>query len=86
MTKAGNGTLTLGGLNTYAGTTAVKAGTLSVTGGQVPSPTAAGPGITVGDAGTAVLNVSGGSVAGNTSDGEFSIGLVVGPTSGMRRW
>jgi fibronectin-binding autotransporter adhesin len=83
LTKTGNGTLTLSATNTYAGKTIADGGTLSVTGGQTVSPTLAGPGLIVGNTQNASLNVSGGTVVGNTSDGEFGSGLVVGNASGI---
>jgi autotransporter-associated beta strand protein len=83
LTKTGDGTLTLSATNTYAGKTIADGGTLSVTGGQLVSPTLSGPGLIVGNTQTASLNVSAGSVAGNTSDGHYSSALVVGNVSGL---
>jgi autotransporter-associated beta strand protein len=54
LTKAGTGTLTLGGANTYAGTTTVSAGTLAITDASALGSTAAGTTVTAG----ATLNVN----------------------------
>ena len=40
LTKVGNGALTLGGANTYNGSTTISAGTLRTTGGSLPANTA----------------------------------------------
>ena len=66
LTKDGLGTLTLGGTNTYTGTTSVNAGTLALVGGSQASP------ITVG--GTASL----GFTLGSPSVSSSSITLVSG--------
>ena len=76
LTKAGTGTLTLSGLNTYVGTTTVSQGTLNLN--NVPATNTAyawmANGITLGDANTGendVQLVLGAAV--NTTDGTFAL-------------
>ncbi len=71
LTKAGAGTLTLSGANTYTGTTTVKAGTLLVNGSQAGSAVSVNSGATLAGTGTvgAVTAVSGAHVAPGAGTG-----------------
>ena len=60
LTKLGTNTLTLSGVNTYAGSTTVSAGTLIVTNGSSLGTTAAGTSVTSG----AMLQLNGVSISG----------------------
>ena len=76
LTKTGNGTLVLGGANTYSGDTAVSAGTLLVN-GAIPSGTVTvAPGAVLGGSGS-VVNVAtveaGGSIQGGSANGSNTL-------------
>ena len=58
LTKAGGGTLTLSGANTYTGTTTVTAGTLTLSGNRTVNTTG---GYTIAGAGTQTLNIQNGN-------------------------
>ncbi|MCE9615641.1 MAG: autotransporter-associated beta strand repeat-containing protein [Lentisphaerae bacterium] len=87
VTKAGTGVLTLDGLNTYSGNTAVNAGTLRVNGSLATSPlTTVAAGGTLGGTGTvAALTVSG-AVAPGASVGTLSAGSTTWAPSGTNVW
>ncbi len=66
LTKAGTGTLTLSGANTYGGTTTINAGTLTVAGGSaIPDASQ----VTLTNVAGATLNLAASETVGNLSGG-----------------
>jgi fibronectin-binding autotransporter adhesin len=91
LTKAGAGILTLNGINTYSGLTAVSAGTLAI--GDVNNPNASVAGSIAVDAGTlqghgnvlGTLTNFGGTVAPGGSIGRLTVGqFTQGPNGTLR--
>jgi autotransporter-associated beta strand protein len=79
LTKNGNGTLTLGGNNSYGGITSINGGTVLVSGTQTTnsSTVTVGAGATLGGSGTVgrpVTTQSTGAIAPGTSPGTLSVG------------
>ncbi len=74
LTKAGAGTLTLSGTNTYSGTTTINAGTLTAAGGSAIADTSQ---VTLANAATARLNLASSETIGNLSGGGTTGGNVV---------
>jgi len=78
LIKTGNGTLTLGGTNTYAGTTTVNGGAVLVNGTGVFATTTSQ--VIIGNvAGNASLNLAGGSVSANEA---INPAVAIGNVSG----
>ncbi len=78
LTKIGSGTLTLGGTNTYTGTTTVSAGTLAVNGAQGGSAVSLNGGTLsgTGTTGAVTSTASGGTLAPGTPPGILNTGSV----------
>ncbi len=88
LEKRGGGTLTLGGVNTYTGTTTISVGTLAITNASALGAGGAGNGTTVSSG--AALTLSNGITVANelldlTGDG-VSSGGAVRNTSGNNAW
>jgi fibronectin-binding autotransporter adhesin len=66
LTKSGTGALTLGGINSYTGTTSVNVGTLILSGGAAIVDTGA---VTLANAGGAVLQLNNSETIGSLSGG-----------------
>src|SRR5205823_65029 len=69
FTKAGSGTLTIAGDNTFNGTTFITAGTLLVNGSQPNSPISLSGGILGGTGNVSVISASAGTVSPGASPG-----------------
>lgn len=76
LTKAGPGTLVLGGNNTYGGSTTVNAGTLLVNGSIASSPTTVNGGILGGAGFVGLVTMNGGMLSPGLSPGRLNSGNV----------
>jgi len=84
LTKEGSGTLSIGGNDTYTGSTSVSAGRLNIN-GSITSNTTVNPSAILGGAGTInsanTLTVTGGKIAPGTSPGILNTGNVTFDTT-----
>jgi len=92
LVKAGGGTFTLSGINTYGGTTSVNAGTLSVTVDQALGTTAAGTTVASGAVldfnnvaytTAEALTVDGGTVSTSSGTSSFAGGITLDASSAV---
>jgi autotransporter-associated beta strand protein len=89
LAKAGTGTLTLTGTNTYSGATTVTAGLLTVNGDNSSSATTVGAGATLGGSGTigALVVQNGATIAPGNSPGTLAVdGNVTWQGGGNYNW
>jgi autotransporter-associated beta strand protein len=89
LAKAGTGTLTLTGTNTYSGATTVTAGLLTVNGDNSSSATTVGAGATLGGSGTigALVVQNGATIAPGNSPGTLTVsGNVTWQGGGNYNW
>lgn len=73
LTKFGNGAFTLAGASSYTGTTAVNAGTLSVTGSLAGSTVIVNGGVLTGGGSVKTLKLNGGAVSPGAGIGTFTV-------------